>query len=306
MKEKTFAIKSIIWSAVVAVLLINGCIPPPPDASTYAREPDNRPHYTVEQFAAMKKLKLGPVKERVGLIIAPGRYETDSYTVNGAIQEDFEMILSSMDDHFNYVYYTPSMNSSRRDVLAKVDRCLSSCGKNSLLTVFLAGNVVRAGGDWYLVCYDTAPGKVTATAVSLKSLFAKLENAGCGRILVFADIYPVGDDPGDAIKYLAGVPAFKAKYDLTREMRMLLTNYSPDGKPYKFYVGFQGADIFSWYLTLGLRGQADRVVNGGNKDGRTTVDELVRYLSEELSGAMVYKQKIYRIGNFSPETVVIK
>ena len=297
----------ILSGAVFAVFLINGCIPPPPDASTYARETDTRPNYTAEQFKEMKKLKLGPVKERVGLIIAPGRYETDSYTVNGCIQEGFEMILSSMDDHFDYVYYTSAMKSTRSDVLAKVDRCLSSCGKDSLLTVFLAGSVVRAGDDWYLVCYDTAPGKVPATAVSLKSLFAKFEHAGCGRVLVFADIYPVGDNnPGEAIRYLAGLPAFKAEYDLSVEMRLLLTNFSPGGKPYNFYVGFQGTDIFSWYLTLGLRGQAEREVNGGNNDGKTTVDELVRYISEELAGAMVYKQRPYRIGNFSPETVVIK
>lgn len=306
MKKDNFILRFISGSAVLVVFLINGCVPPPPDASVYARETDSRPRYTPEQFAAMKKLKLGPVGERIGLVIAPGRYETDSFTVNGSIQEGFEMVLSSMDDHFNYVYYTPSMKSTRGGILAKVDRCLSSCGKNTLLTVFLAGKVVRAGGDWYLVCYNTAPGKVPGTAVSLKNLFTMLESAGCGRILVFADILPDGEAPGDAVKYLVGLPAFKAKYDLSREMRLLLTNFSPDGKPHKFYVGFQGADIFSWYLTLGLRGQADRIVNGGNNDGKTSVDELVRYISEELSGAMVYKQRPYRIGNFLPKTVVIK
>ena len=87
---------------------------------------------------------------------------------------------------------------------------------------------------------------------------------------------------------------------------MIVTNFSTKDKPYRFYVGFQGADIFSWYFALGLRGQADKTISGGNNDGKTTILELYQYMREEMMDSLVYKQKPSSSGKFSSNTIIVK
>jgi hypothetical protein len=306
MKKFKFVSNLLLLLSVSVSFLLVGCSGGPKKKKTYTREPDVRPKYAPEEFASMKKAKLGPVKERIGLIIAPGQYQNKTYTTSGYILESFEMVLSAMDDQFDYVYSTPTTLATGTDNQKKLKRCIKSCGKNTFLVVFLAGKVVSHNNKFYLLNYDTNPLKIPDTAIDLKLFFKQLDDSGCGRVLVFADLYLQDKTPGKLMKYLIDLPAFKKKYDLTREMRLLVTNHSVNGKPFRFYVGFQGADIFGWYVALGLRGQADRVVNGGNNDDKTTSGELVRYIREEVSGAMIYKQRPAVIGNFLPKTVVLK
>ena len=298
-------LKILTLVTLTANLILVGCSGTP-KKKVYEREPDLRPDYTIDETTRMKQEPLGVISERIGLIIAPGQFKDKAYQNSGYIQESFEIVLSAMDDKFDYVYSTPPARAGMDDNSKKIERCLKSCGKNTFLVAFIAGNVVSLNNRYFLLCYDTDPKNIAKTAIDLGSFFKKLDDAGCGRILVFADLYLQDKRPGKLIEYLSGLPAFKKQYDLSREMRMLVTSHSANDKTYRFYVGFQGADIFGWYLALGLREQADKVVNGGNDDGKTTSDELVRYIREELSGALIYKQRPTMIGNFSPETVVLK
>ena len=267
---------------------------------------DKRAKYDKATQLTMKQAMLGQVNERVGLIIAPGRYKSTKIEDSGYIQENFEIILNTMDDKFNYVYSTPSIQAKLVDNQKIIKRCISSCGKNTLLVVFLAGKVVKAGGKYYLLGHDSEPGKVQKTSLDIAEVLKMLDDAGCGRILIFADLYPDGKSPGELIKYLAKLPCFDKRFDLSREMRLLVTNFSVKDKPYRFYVGFQGADIFSWHLAIGLRGQADKVLSGGNNDGKTSVSELLQHIREEMASSLVYKQKPTSIGNFSADTIIVK
>ncbi len=278
----------------------------PDGKMTFAPELDKRPNYDKETQRAMKRALLGPVSERVGLIIAPGRYESTRIEDSGYIQEDFEIILSTMDDKFNYVYSIPSIQAKRTDSEKIVKRCLNSCGKNTLLVVFLAGKAVKTGEKYYLLGYDSDPAKISQTSMDIAELIKTIDESGCGRILIFADLYPDGKYPGDFIKYLTQLPCFDKRFDLSREMRLIVTNFSIKDKPYRFYIGFQGADIFSWHMAIGMRGQADKVLNGGNNDGKISVDELLQYIREEMASSLVYKQKPSSIGNFSADTLISK
>ncbi len=272
----------------------------------FALELDKRANYDKETQLTMKQAKLGPITERVGLIIAPGRYKSTKIEDSGYIQENFEVILNTMDDKFDYVYSTPSIQAKLADNEKKIKRCLASCGKNTLLVVFLAGKVKKVDEKYYILSYDSEPGKIPETSLDIAEVLKTLDDSGCGRILIFADLYPDGKAPGELIKYLANLPCFDKRYDLSREMRLLVTNFSAKDKPYRFYIGFQGADIFSWHLAIGLRGQADKVLSGGNNDGKTSVDELIQYIREEMASSLIYKQKPSSIGNFSANTFIIK
>ena len=278
----------------------------PEGKMTFAPEPDKRPNYDKETQQTMKRAQLGPVSERVGLIIAPGRYESTKIEDSGYIQEDFEIILSTMDDKFDYVYSTSSIQAKLADNEKTIKRCLNSCGKNTLLVVFLAGKAVKAGEKYYLLGYDSDPGNITKTSLDIAKVIKTIDESGCGRILIFADLYPDGKNPGELIKYLAQLPCFDKRFDLSQEMRMVVTNFSTKDKPYRFYIGFQGADIFSWHMAIGMRGQADKVLNGGNNDGKISVDELLQYIREEMASSLVYQQKPSSIGNFSADTVIVK
>ena len=290
----------------LAVLcFISGCVAPKKKI-TFKQELDRRPNYDKETQRTMKQASLGPVSERVGLIIAPGRYKSTKIEDSTYILEDFEIILNSMDDGFNYVYSTPSMQAEMADNEKTIKRCLDSCGKNTLLVIFLAGKIAKTGDKYYLLGYDSDPGKIPESSLDIAKVIKTIDEAGCGRILIFANLYPQGKNPGALIKYLAQLPCFDRKFDLSREMRLMVTNFSTKSKPHRFYVGFQGADIFSWYLGLGMRGQADKVLSGGNKDGKISVNELIQYINEEMANAMFYKQKSTSIGNFSADTVIVK
>ena len=290
---------------ILAFCLMSGC-KMPGKKLTFAPEIDRRPNYDMETQRTMKQAKLGPVTERVALIIAPGRYKSSKIEDSGYIQEDFEIILSTMDDKFDYVYSTPSIQAKMADNEKEIERCLNSCGKNTLLVVFLAGKAVKSGERYYLLGYDSDPGKVSKTSLDIAKVIETIDKAGCGRILIFANLYPDGKKPGELIKYLAQLPCFDRRFDLSQEMRLVVTNFSTKDKPYRFYIGFQGADIFSWHMAIGLRGQADKVLNGGNNDGKISVDELLQYIREEMASSLVYKQQPSSIGNFSADTIIVK
>jgi len=290
---------------LTAFFFMSGC-KAPQGKLTFAPELDKRPNYDKDTQLAMKRAQLGPVSERVGLIIAPGRYKSTRIEDSGYIQEDFEIILSTMDDKFDYVYSTPSIRAKRADSEKTIKRCLNSCGKNTLLVVFLAGKAVKTGGKYYLLGYDSDPANVSKTSLDIAKTIKTIDESGCGRILIFTDFYPDGKNPGELIKFLAQLPCFDRRFDLSQEMRLMVTNFSTKDKPYRFYIGFQGADIFSWHMAIGMRGQADKVLNGGNNDGKTSVDELLQYIREEMASSLVYKQKPSSIGNFAADTVIVK
>ena len=293
----------------ILILLIfcfmSGCVSSKKKMS-FAPVLDKRPKYDKVTQLTMKQALLGPVSERVGLIIAPGRYKSTKIEDSGYIQENFEIILNTMDDKFNYVYSTPSIQAELADNQKTIERCLNSCGKNTLLVVFLAGKTVKKDGKYYLLGYDSDPREIQKTSLDIAEVLKMLDDSGCGRILIFADLYPDGKAPGELIRYLAKLPCFDKRFDLSREMRLLVTNFSIKDKPYRFYIGFQGADIFSWHLAIGLRGQADKVLNGGNNDGKTSVNELLQHIREEMASSLVYKQKPASIGNFSADTIIVK
>lgn len=290
---------------LLALGFMSGC-KAPGGKMTFAPETDKRPNYDQTTQRTMKQAKLGPVAERVGLIIAPGRYESTKIEDSGYILEDFEIVLSTMDDKFDYVYSTPSIQTKLADNEKNIKHCLNSCGKNTLLVVFLAGKVIKSGEKYYLLGYDSDPANISKTSLDIAETIKNIDAAGCGRILIFADLYPEGKNPGELIQYLAQLPCFDKRFDLSQEMRMMVTSFSPKDKPYRFYIGFQGADIFTWHMAIGMRGLADKVLNGGNNDSKISVDELLQYMREEMASSLVYKQSPSSIGNFTADTIIVK
>lgn len=288
------------------LIFFSACVAKTDKKIKFRLEPYKRANYNKKTQLTMKLSKLGPIKERVGLIIAPGRYKDAAFNDYGYIHESFEILLNTMDDKFNYVYSTPSTRASFANNKRTIRRCINSCSKNTLLVVFLAGQTVKVKGEYYLLNYDSVPGQIPKTSLNIKNFLNTLNDSGCGRILVFADLYPRGKNPGELIKYIKNLSSFNKKYDLSREMRLLVCNFSADAKPYRFYIGFQGADIFSWYVALGLREQADKIISGGNNDGKTSIHELIQYIREEMASSLVYKQKPSTVGKFSPNTIITK
>jgi len=296
----------VLFLSAFCLISFNACTMKPKGKTSFKFEPYKRATYNKNTQLTMKLATLGPINERVGLIIAPDNYKNAKFHNSGYIQESFEIILSAMDDKFDYVYSTSSTNADFAINKKTIGRCISSCNKNTLLVVFLAGQIVKTKEKYYLLNYDSEPEDIPKTSLNIKEILETLSDSGCGRILVFADLYPKDKNPGELIKYITKLPSFGKKYDLSREMRLLVTNFSAKGKPYRFYVGFQGADIFSWYLALGLRGQADKIISGGNNDGKTSIIELIQYMREEMANSLVYKQKPSSSGKFLPNTVVVK
>ena len=181
---------SVLIISALCLVSFNACVVKPKAKTKLKLDPDKRAKYDQKTQLTMKQATLGPINERIGLIIAPGNYKNAEFHDSGYIHESFEIVLNTMDDKFDYVYSTPSTNANLAINKKTIKRCISSCNKNTLLVVFLAGQIVKTKNEYYLLNYDSSPENIPKTSLNIKEFFKTLNDSGCGRILVFADLYP--------------------------------------------------------------------------------------------------------------------
>jgi tetratricopeptide (TPR) repeat protein len=168
-------------------------------------------------------------------------------------------------------------------------------GKNDTVIVLIAGHgtvEVPGSRNAFILTYDSDPQDLTSTALPMAELRSLLDEQlkKVGRVLLFvdvckagtigsiqnttvnADVQHLGDAQGDLFGLLASRPK----------------EVSLEGPQ---FGGGHGA--FSYFVIKGLEGAAD-----DNKDGVVDADELIKYVSQQVSAATGNKQHPREFGTY--------
>lgn len=163
----------------------------------------------------------------------------------------------------------------------------SKAGKDDMAIIFFAGHgatekdVMSPDGDGlekYLLPYDANPKDLYATALPMGEVSRIFNRIRSERLVFFADSCYSGASGGRTIG-ITGLRANISEAFLDRiasgKGRVIMTASGANEVSAEKDDLQQG--VFTYYLVQGLRGKAD-----ADKDGLITVDELYRYVSDQV------------------------
>jgi formylglycine-generating enzyme required for sulfatase activity len=164
-------------------------------------------------------------------------------------------------------------------------------GEADTVWVYYAGHGAQEGRDTYWVTHDADVDDLYATGIRNAEIVETLGRIQAARVVVFLDCCHAAATAvqrNPQRKRLTAETAFAAY-----EGKGQLTISSSNGDEKSVELGDRGHGAFTYFLTQGLRGEAD-----ADKDGIVTADELWSYLHGKVRDAS------RQVGN--PQTPIFK
>ncbi len=181
-----------------------------------------------------------------------------------------------------------TLGSVRRNLATWLPR---NAGPNDVVYIFLATHGIVKGDtakSAFILGTDADPNDLYTSAFPMSELDDLIANrwGRVGRIVLLADLSRSGDLRNSVHRYLEGVAA--------RHSRLIALLASRPGEISQSGPQFCGGHgAFTCFVLKGLDGAAD-----ADKDSIVTVNELVRYASDQLGKATSGKQQLREFGNF--------
>jgi hypothetical protein len=151
------------------------------------------------------------------------------------------------------------------------------------VTVFYSGHGIPGmkNDRGYLLPVDGDPSNPDLTAYPLNLLLENLEKLPSKSMNVYLDTCFSGDSGGGTIvKNISGLYV-EIQFPKTPERIVVITAAQAKESANWDIEAKQG--LFTKHLLLALKGEADLVQYGGNKDGQITLGEVGRYLDSEMT-----------------------
>ncbi len=164
-------------------------------------------------------------------------------------------------------------------------------GPNDTAIFFIAAHAGVERKEPYILTYDTKPGELPDTALTMREIRDLLDVAlpNVGNVLIFIDVCHSGQI--DTFKNdLRRVPEFWARYEGQETFGILASDSDEEAWESSSYGNGHGA--FSYFLLQGLNGEADR-----DSDGRISVGELYFYVSDMVRKGTRENQHPRRTGD---------
>jgi peptidoglycan hydrolase-like protein with peptidoglycan-binding domain len=155
------------------------------------------------------------------------------------------------------------------------------------VTVFYSGHGIPGmeNNRGYLLPVDGDPNNPDLTAYPLNVLLKNLEKLPSKSMNVYLDTCFSGDSGGGTIiKNISGLYV-EIKLPKTPEKIVVITAARAKEPANWDVKAKQG--LFTKHLLLALKGDADLVKYGGNKDGKITLREVEKYLDNEMTYAAI-------------------
>jgi hypothetical protein len=155
------------------------------------------------------------------------------------------------------------------------------------VTVFYSGHGIPGmeSDRGYLLPVDGDPSNPDLTAYPLNLLLENLGKLPSKSMNVYLDTCFSGDSGGGTIiKNISGL-YFEIQLPKTPKKIVVITAARAKEPANWDIEAKQG--LFTKHLLLALKGEADRVQYGGNKDGQITLGEVERYLDSEMTYAAI-------------------
>ncbi|MEQ8904256.1 caspase family protein [Ekhidna sp.] len=221
--------------------------------------------------------------------IGVNKYKNTSYNLNYA-EPDAKAFLEKVQDQsgniFEKVYAYSMYNEevTKANVIAKFQEVIAKAKPQDLFIFYYAGHgtvdLESEFNDYYLVPYDVTQlygnnDMLKKQAISAQELKKMLSEVSAQKQLILLDAC----HSGGAVELFAmrASPQEKAIVQLARSSGTVLLSASGTQQ---FATEFDelGHGVFTYALLQGLNGDAD----GGNKDGKITVNELKAYLEDHI------------------------
>ncbi len=176
--------------------------------------------------------------------------------------------------------------------------------KNDTVVVFIAAHGVVDETGAYIVAHDSDPQDLKTTGLPMETIQRLMEKelAHVGRVLLYIDVCragTIGQIRSNTINVVVN-NILSAPGEILGLMGSGPKEYSYESSQFG-----EGHGAFSYFLVRALCGEADSS-DSGNKDGETTVDEVVEYIRDGVRGATRRKQNPESIIRIDREALLTK
>ena len=268
---------------------------------------------------------LGPVKQRLAVIIGIGKYEKQgtwnltnlNYAAKDA-QDLAERLKNAGPGRFDKVILLTDDQATTMNIRKAIREDLRKVQEVDLVLVYWAGHGSPDPRDvksLYLVTYDTDPEHMASTAYAMNDFQTDIGRIESRRVMVLADTcHAAGiSDPRIALRgpkdntiveglrgtYLPGdgnksAPA--TSFGTDSPIHLIFTSceqgeFSREDKTL-------GHGVFTHYLLKALAGEADKTEHGGNADGNVTLGETIEYVRDQVKRFTENQQHPATAGQF--------
>ncbi len=174
--------------------------------------------------------------------------------------------------------------ASKADIeYAVKDKLQGLIKKGDTLYFYYAGHGIPADAAPYLLPYDGDPGSPGITAYSIDALYKDLDRLQAKHIFVFLDSCfsgRMGRDEKERMLLASARPGLlKVKDPLLLSNKIVVLSSGRMSQLSNSYRE-QGHGLFTYYLLRGMLGDADE-----SGDGKIQINELARYVEQEVSSA---------------------
>lgn len=178
-------------------------------------------------------------------------------------------------------------NATRESILGAMRDMMNSASSTDVFFLYFSGHgqTVDNGEEYYFFTNDTRTedqNAIVSTALSRSEVRSRLGNGKVRKKVLFLDacysgmMASGGKSMGERREHL-----FQEMAE-TDDALVIFTSSSDTERSFEDETLDGGHGIFTYYLIKGLQGEADKA-RAGNKNGRVTVYELDRYLSDEVN-----------------------
>ncbi len=173
---------------------------------------------------------------------------------------------------------------------------LQNPGKNDTVYIFVAAHGTVDNNGAYILTYDSDPGNLAGTAVSMAELHSIVEQEAsrAGHVILLADVCHAATIAGQKTASLGGV--LEKLGETSGEMLGLMaarpTELSLEGPE---FGGGHGA--FTWSVLRGLEGAADQ-----DGDGSVSAGELIDFVTSDVPKLTRNRQHPRDFGNMENTT----
>ena len=165
-----------------------------------------------------------------------------------------------------------------RDQIWRAGAVRRQAGRDDTVWIYYAGHGAREGDFHYWVTHDADVNDLYSTGLSSRELHHRLNDIRANRVITFLDCCHAAATTIQKNPTRDALPAAMAIEAFTGVGRVTFS--SSDGAEKSVELSEQGHGAFTYFLTRGLRGEADT-----EGDGVVTADELWRYLDRQVSDA---------------------
>ena len=288
--QPPFLLRSAFWWAICLLLCspLGGQSPTPqqqaPDQGTSTR--DLKPVHPAEGNGATPA---GAVPQSYALVIGIGHYQNlpDSSQLrypDRDAESIYTTLISQQGGQFpaNHVHMLTGEQASRANILRELENWLPSVtARNDRVLIYFAGHGFISGAKGYLAPYDIDLHDIPDTSIAMDKLGSLIGTTIKGKWKVLlTDACHSGaitpdTSPAELNHMLLDV--HQSIFSLTASRDREQSFESPD------WGGGHG--IFTYYVGLGLAGEADT-----NGDGIVTADELAEYVHTNVRSATQGRQ----------------